>query len=147
MDKLKKLKLGDQVLYWDGSTTMELTKVVQVDKSKSQVKLANGIILHRKSKDGIFCRADYREALEEREKKRRNRSKTLALTSVSQAWKYDSEETSRIWHSYLFKKSFANTYDKLRSKITMISCRDIIYDQESLEFLEEVKRKISLIVC
>lgn len=144
---MDKLKLEDQVLYWDGSTIMELTKVVQVYKEKSQVKLGNGVVLHRTlGKDGAFHRADYREAIEEREKKRRNRAKTLSFTSISKAWKYGTGETERIWKAYLFKKGFANTYDKLRNNIALMSCQEMISNSENLEFLEKVERKMSRIL-
>ena len=43
----EKLKMNDKVLYWDGETTMDLSEVVLVDKEHSQVKLSNGILLHR----------------------------------------------------------------------------------------------------
>lgn len=141
-----KLKLDDQVLYWDGSTTLELTKVVQVNKEKSQVKLGNGVIIHRlPDEDGSFGRADYKEVKEEEKKKRRRKSNVNHLIPTSKSWKYGSEETSRIWHAYLFKRSFANTYDKLRNKVVLMSCNDIINNPESLEFLEKVQRKISKI--
>lgn len=145
MDNKLKLKQEDQVLYWDGSTTLELTTVVQVYKEKSQVKLSNGVIIHRlPDEDGTFSRADYKEVKEEKEKRRR-KSKLSSLRSNSKSWKYGSEETARIWHAYLFKKSFANTYDKLRNKVTLMSCKEIIYNTENLEFLEKVQRKISKI--
>lgn len=145
---MDKLKMSDKVLYWDGETTMGLAEVVLVDKEHSQVKLSNGILLHRTpSDDGCYHRADYKEALEEQEKKRRKKPQNISITSTSAAWKYGEGETERIWKAYLFRKSFTNTYEKLKYKITLsIKVNDIVNDPESLEFLEKVERKISKLV-
>lgn len=144
----EKLKMNDKVLYWDGETTMDLSEVVLVDKEHSQVKLSNGILLHRTpDSEGCYHRADYKEALEEREKKRRKKPQDLKLTSISYAWKYGEGNTEKIWKAYLFRKSFSNMYDKLKYKITLsISVTDIINDPESLDFLDKVERKISKLV-
>lgn len=140
--------MNDKVLYWDGETLMDLTEVVLVDKEHSQVKLSNGILLHRApDSDGCYHRADYKEASEEREKKRRKRPQDLKLTPISSAWKYGEGDTERIWKAYLFRKNFSNICEKLQYKITLsIMVTDIVNNSESLDFLEKVERKISKLV-
>lgn len=144
---MDKLKMNDKVLYWDGASSMDLTEVVLVDKEHSQVKLANGILLHRSpGEDGVFHRADYKEALEDQEKRRRKKKAHVPLTSISSAWKYGSGKTEQIWKAYCFKKSFANTYDKLRNKVLFTELSEIVNNPETLEFMEKVERKISKLV-
>lgn len=127
---------------------MDLSEVVLVDKEHSQVKLSNGILLHRTpDSDGCYHRADYKEALEEREKRRRKKPQNIKLTSISSAWKYGEGDTERIWKAYLFRKNFSNLYEKLRYKVTLsIKVTDIVNNPESLDFLEKVERKISKLV-
>ena len=140
--------MNDKVLYWDGGTIMDLTEVVLVDKEHSQVKLSNGILLHRTpDNDGCYHRADYKEAYEEREKKRRKKPQNLKLTPISSAWKYGEGDTEKIWKAYIFRKNFSNICEKLKYKITLyIGVADIVNDPDSLDFLEKVERKISKLV-
>lgn len=139
--------MNDKVLYWDGASSMDLTEVVQVDKENSRAKLSNGIWLHRSpGEDEAFHRADYMEALEEQEKKRKKKKAYIPLTSISSAWKYGTGKTEKIWKAYCFKRSFANTYDKLRDKIIFTNISEIVNNQETLEFMEKVERKISKLV-
>lgn len=140
-----KLKTDDQVLYWDGASFLDLTKVVSVDKQKSQVKLANGIILNRTpDEDGVYHRGDYKQAFEEKQLKKRKKNRL----PVSSAWKYDGTgETERIWNAYLFKRQFSNKYNSLKSKVEFTTIEDIIKNPETIEFLENVQQNLNKIKC
>ena len=145
---MEKLNLNDQVLYWDGSTILELTEVTQVNKENSTVKLSNGVVLYRKpSEEGTYNRADYRESIEQKElnKKRKRKSVSTALP-ISKSWKYGTGNTERIWKAYQFKRKFAHVYDTLKQKITFTSNLELIFEQEALEFIEKVEHKMNKLV-
>lgn len=139
--------MNDTVLYWDGASTMDLAEVVSIDKEHSRAKLSNGIILHRSpDKEGVFHRADYKEALEEQESKRRKKKNPVMLTTISFAWKYGTGNTEKVWKAYCFHKSFENTYKKLEEKVHFINVENIVWDADTIEFLEKVERKISKLI-
>lgn len=140
----KKLKMNDQVLYWDGGSFMNLAEVVLVDKEHSQVKLSNGIYLYRTpGEDGYYQRSDYRAALEAQEKKRRKKPNHLAITTISRAWKYGDERTKQIWEAYCFKRGARLRFDEIKDKVISISNEDIINNSESLAYIQKVINKIS----
>ena len=56
--KEKKLKPSQEVIYHDGDTLMEITTVVDLNKSAKTAKLANKVIVSRVSKEGRFDRID-----------------------------------------------------------------------------------------
>ena len=60
-NKLKnRLEVGDEVIYFDGRTLMEITKVVSVDKKTKSAKLENQIQVNRQpnSKDHTYHRVE-----------------------------------------------------------------------------------------
>ena len=59
MKEKLKLKAGDSVIYYDGSTMMTPSTVTSVDKEAGTATLKNGIICKRESKENNFNRADY----------------------------------------------------------------------------------------
>ena len=120
-----KLRTEDQVLFWDGSTLLELTTVVQVNKEKSQVKLSNGVTLEREPiKKGYFKRAD---------KSKRDPAK---------AWKYGEGDTKKWWEAYLFKRRSHLELNTLDKKISQIGVLDILEDSGQVGFLLNVQRKL-----
>ena len=63
-NKLKnRLEVGDEVIYFDGSTLMEITKVVSVDKKTKSARLENQIQVNRQpnSKDHTYHRVERNE--------------------------------------------------------------------------------------
>lgn len=63
-NKLKnRLEVGDEVIYFDGRTLMEITKVVSVDKKTKSAKLENQIKVNRQpnSKDHTYHRVERNE--------------------------------------------------------------------------------------
>ena len=55
-----RLEVGDEVIYFDGRTLMEITKVVSVDKETKSAKLENQIQVNRQphSKDHKYHRVE-----------------------------------------------------------------------------------------
>lgn len=55
-----RLEVGDEVIYFDGRTLMEITKVVSVDKETKSAKLENQISVNRQpnSKDHTYHRLE-----------------------------------------------------------------------------------------
>lgn len=53
-----KLKQGDEVIYFDGKTILDQTKVISINKEDESAKLANQVVVKLKanSKDGTFHR-------------------------------------------------------------------------------------------
>lgn len=53
-----KLKQGDEVIYFDGKTILDHTKVISINKEEESAKLANQVVVKLKanSKDGTFHR-------------------------------------------------------------------------------------------
>lgn len=53
-----KLKQGDEVIYFDGKTLLDHTKVISINKEEESAKLANQVVVKLKanSKDGTFHR-------------------------------------------------------------------------------------------
>ena len=58
-----RLEVGDEVIYFDGRTLMEITKVVSVDKKTKSAKLENQIQVNRQpnSKDHTYHRVERNE--------------------------------------------------------------------------------------
>lgn len=137
--KVKKpLRTGDKVLYWDGGTLLDLIEVVSVDKKKSQVKLSNGIVLHRKpDANEVYHRADYKEAFEARQQKKRKHK-----LPVSSAWRYTSGDTERIWNAYLFKKRINGLIKEVVNKVCSTKLEDIIGNQDTIKYIENVESKM-----
>ena len=55
-----RLEVGDEVIYFDGKTLMEITKVESVDKENKSALLANRIKVNRQpnSKDHTYHRVE-----------------------------------------------------------------------------------------
>ena len=52
-----KLKVGMEVIYYDGTSIFDRTKVASINKAEGTAKLANGIVLHREPiKKGYYKR-------------------------------------------------------------------------------------------
>lgn len=143
---MKKLKNEDKVLYWDGAT-LDLSTVVLVDKKNSQVKLDNGVMLHRSpDEDGIYHRSDYREPLEQREHKRRKGKKSstnLPITYKTSAWLYGTGNTEKIWEIHCNKKA---TIDKLYELIRVMDMRSnelIDTSEERLNIMYNLIKKVN----
>ena len=53
-----KLKQGDEVIYFDGKTLLDQTKVISINQEEELAKLANQVVVKLKanSKDGTFHR-------------------------------------------------------------------------------------------
>ena len=58
-----RLEVGDEVIYFDGRTLMEITKVVSVDKKTKSARLENQIQVNRQpnSKDHTYHRVERNE--------------------------------------------------------------------------------------
>lgn len=61
MEKIKKLKPETQVIYTDGKTMMEITKVVEINKQNQTAKLANKVTVSRVPSGFTFSRIDGKE--------------------------------------------------------------------------------------
>lgn len=58
MDKIRKLKEEQEVLYHDGNTLYEITKVVEINKQNKTAKLANKVTVSRIPSGDTFGRID-----------------------------------------------------------------------------------------
>lgn len=58
MEKIKKLKEEQEVLYHDGQTLYEIAKVVEINKSQKTAKLSNKVTVSRIPSGEIFGRID-----------------------------------------------------------------------------------------
>lgn len=58
MDKIKKLKEEQEVLYHDGNTIYEIAKVVEINKSQKTAKLSNKVTVSRIPSGDLFGRID-----------------------------------------------------------------------------------------
>lgn len=144
MGKIRKLKTDDVVLYYNGLSNLELSKVVSIDKSLSQATLANGIKLHRSpDKDNIYHRADYKEKSENREKARRKTAGSLPVSLISSAWLYDDEKVKKWWEAYKFRRIAASKIEKLLYYITQTPIRELFESEEYLNEMLNLKEKFN----
>lgn len=58
MEKIKKLREEQEVLYHDGQTLYEIAKVVEINKQQKTAKLSNKVIVNRIPHGDIFGRVD-----------------------------------------------------------------------------------------
>lgn len=121
-----RLRTDDQVLFWDGSTLLEFTKVVLVDKEKSQVKLSNGVYLDREAlKKGYFKRAD-----------KSNRSK-------ARAWKYEEGgPMENLWKAYLFKRKYHTYINGIEVTVDSINLESLVDDTNLQTKLLKIEKLI-----
>lgn len=130
-EKLK-LKVGDSVICYDGSTMMTQSTVTSVDKEAGTATLKNGIICKRESKENNFKRADY-----------------MAKTYTGFVKKLD-EDTQVLYDAWIFKQGFIRKMDDLSTKIqqkfnlTQPEKRALAFgeNQELLDYINTVKRSI-----
>lgn len=130
-EKLK-LKVGDSVICYDGSTMMTKSTVTSVDKEAGTATLKNGIICKRESKENNFKRADY-----------------MAKTYTGFVKKLD-EETQVLYDAWIFKQGFIRKMEDLSIKIqqkfnlTQPEMRALALgeNQELLDYINTVKRSI-----
>lgn len=132
MKEKLKLKVGDQVICYDGATMMTTSTVTSVDKEKGTATLKNGIICKRESKENNFKRADY-----------------MAKNFSGFIKKLD-EETNTLYDAWIFKQGFKRKIDDLVTKISQkfklsnpeLKAFAFGENQELLEYLIKVKRSI-----
>lgn len=132
MKEKLKLKVGDQVICYDGATMMTTSTVTSVDKEKGTATLKNGIICKRESKENNFKRADY-----------------MAKNFSGFIKKLD-EETNTLYDAWIFKQGFKRKMDDLVTKISQkfklsnpeLKAFAFGENQELLEYLIKVKRSI-----
>lgn len=130
-EKLK-LKVGDSVICYDGSTMMTQSTVISVDKEAGTATLKNGIICKRESKENNFKRADY-----------------MAKTYTGFVKKLD-EDTQVLYDAWIFKQGFIHKMEDLSTKIqqkfnlTKPERRALAFgeNQELLDYINTVKRSI-----
>lgn len=130
-EKLK-LKVGDSVICYDGSTMMTQSTVTSVDKEVGTATLKNGIICKRESKENNFKRADY-----------------MAKTYTGFVKKLD-EETQVLYDAWIFKQGFIRKMEDLSTKIqqkfnlTQPEMRALAFgeNQELLDYINTVKHSI-----
>ena len=132
MKEKLKLKVGDSVIYYDGSTMMTPSTVTSVDKEEGTATLKNGIICKRESKENNFKRADY-----------------MAKNFSGFIKKLD-EETKTLYDAWIFKQGFKRKMDELVTKIGQkfnlsnpeLKALAFGENQELLEYIIKVKRSI-----
>lgn len=132
MKEKLKLKVGDSVIYYDGSTMITSSTVTSIDKEAGTATLENGIICKRESKENNFKRADY-----------------MAKTFNGFIKKMD-EETQILYEAWVFKQGFISKMDDLSTKIwqkfniSNPELRALAFgeNQELLEYIIKVKRSI-----
>lgn len=132
MKEKLKLKAGDSVIYYDGSTMMTPSTVTSVDKEAGTATLKNGIICKRESKENNFKRADY-----------------MAKNFSGFIKKLD-EETQTLYDAWIFKQGFKRKMDDLVTKISQkfnlsnpeLKALAFGENQELLEYIIKVKRSI-----
>ena len=132
MKEKLKLKSGDSVIYYDGSTMMTPSTVTSVDKEAGTATLKNGIICKRESKENNFKRADY-----------------MAKNFNGFIKKLD-EETKTLYDAWIFKQGFKRKMDELVTKIGQkfnlsnpeLKALAFGENQELLEYIIKVKRSI-----
>lgn len=132
MKEKLKLKAGDSVIYYDGSTMMTPSTVTSVDKEAGTATLKNGIICKRESKENNFKRADY-----------------MAKNFNGFIKKLD-EETQTLYDAWIFKQGFKRKMDDLVTKIGQkfnlsnpeLKALAFGENKELLEYIIKVKRSI-----
>lgn len=130
-EKLK-LKIGDSVIFYDGSTLMTQSTITSVDKEAGTATLKNGIICKRESKENNFKRADY-----------------MAKDSMGFVKKLD-EETQILYDAWIFKQGFIRKMKDLSTQIqqkfnlTKPEMRALAFGEnpELLSYINTVKRSI-----
>lgn len=125
MDKLK-LKLKDQVLYFDGFTQLELTTVIS-DLEDGTVKLANGVICSNEAikKTGNYKRKDYLKG------------------SKFEGWikKYDSNSED-LYKAYLFKRTLNSKLETIKNSFIGINVKMLLEKEGLLEKVINISKSL-----
>lgn len=128
-DKIK-LREEDKVLYYDGFTLMDLTKVVKVDKVNNEVTLANGVKCQRESKTNNFKRTDY-------------------LSKGFEGFIHKlTEEDQELYDCWMFKGRFIRECETLQSRMAMTKpeLNELAFNGVGLEYLKKIKKHWEIIM-
>lgn len=122
-----KLKPEYQVLYFDGSSIMEVTNVVSVDKSKDEATLGNGVRCSRKAdKHGNFKRIDY---------------KKKSFKGFIRLYPYSIKEEN-IYELWKFRQRILRNPQTVLGKIAKIEVQDLMEREDTVEYLAKVRNLI-----
>lgn len=127
---MENLNVNDKVLYFDGSTHLELTSVRE-DLENGTVKLANGIICSKEvtKKSGNYKRKDYLRG------------------SKFKGWikKYD-ENLELLYQAYLFKTKWVNTLQSLKDSLIRIDVNQMIEKEGLVNQLISLSKNLDKLV-
>ena len=127
-----KLKQDETVLYWDGSSFMELTIVKTVDKEKGEAVLANGVKVSRTSKVNDFKRVDY-----------------LSVKGAFTGFvKKLGKEEQALYDAWIFRVKFLKEIEVIKSKLTLRTneLRALALNGQNLEYIQEISNKFKDII-
>ena len=118
-----KLKQGDEVIYFDGKTLLDHTKVISINKEEESAKLANQVVVKLKanSKDGTFHRKG---------------NKTLGYAMPL-------ETGQSFYEAYKAKKNIAF---KIQGFLEAISKLNVMEDTELINKLNSKVKKLCALV-
>ena len=118
-----KLKQGDEVIYFDGKTILDQTKVISINKEDESAKLANQVVVKLKanSKDGTFHRKG---------------NKTIGYAMPL-------ETGQSFYEAYKAKKNMAF---KLQSFLDILSKLNVMEDTELINKLNSKVKKLCALV-
>lgn len=123
---MDKLKLKDQVLYFDGFTQLELTTVIS-DLEDGTVKLANGVICSNEAikKTGNYKRKDYLKG------------------SKFEGWikKYDSNSED-LYKAYLFKRTLNSKLESIKNSFIGINVKMLLEKEGLLEKVINISKSL-----
>lgn len=130
-DELK-LKQDEPILYWDGSSFMEITTVKKVDKERDEATLTNGVKVKRTSKINDFKRVDYL-------------SSRGAFTGFV---KKVREEEQALYEAWVFRVKFLKEIEVIKSKLTLRTneLRALALNGQGLEYIQEIKNNFKNII-
>lgn len=118
-----KLKQGDEVIYFDGKTILDQTKVISINKEDESAKLANQVVVKLKanSKDGTFHRKG---------------NKTIGYAMPL-------ETGQSFYEAYKAKKNMAF---RLQSFLDILSKLNVMEDTELINKLNSKVKKLCALV-
>ena len=118
-----KLKQGDEVIYFDGKTILDQTKVISINKEDESAKLANQVVVKLKanSKDGTFHRKG-------------NKTIGYAMTL---------ETGQSFYEAYKSKKNMAF---RLQAFLDILSKLNVMEDTELINKLNSKVKKLCALV-
>ena len=118
-----KLKQGDEVIYFDGKTILDQTKVISINKDDESAKLANQVVVKLKanSKDGTFHRKG---------------NKTIGYAMPL-------ETGQSFYEAYKAKKNMAF---RLQSFLDILSKLNVMEDTELINKLNSKVKKLCALV-